>query len=168
MTPDSPTPTPDPDPDPDATQTPEQTLTVLRIIWASLVMGIVTITGVLVALTLQNPPASTGLGWAFAGAAAALMALAAVLGHVLRQQMFKAGWQGDAVRPSAYASGTIAYLAAIEGACVLAAIFLVLGVPIVAGLAVVGVGLALMALNFPTGKPMRPADPRDRIGNFDA
>ncbi|MEM6757442.1 MAG: hypothetical protein AAF586_09765 [Planctomycetota bacterium] len=151
-----------------ANQTPEQALTTARIVWAALLLGVLTVTGIMIAMTLQSPPQPTGIDWFFIGLPAALLVMAAGIGHVVRQQVYKAGWVNHVVNPKAYVTGLIIYLAALEGVCVIAAIFMVIGAPMIPSLLIIGVGLALMAINFPNGKPMFPPDRDRRIGNFDA
>jgi len=147
-------------------QTPEQALLNLRIIWGAMVMAALTLSIVLTVMTFQSPPPNHGMIWLFSGAPAVMLVLAAVIGHLARQQIFKANWQDNAVTPDGYAKATIVYLAMHEFIVTVTAIFMLVGGPIHFNLPIIAAALALMAINFPTGKPTQPASPGDRIGNF--
>ncbi|MEM0913875.1 MAG: hypothetical protein AAGK09_04615 [Planctomycetota bacterium] len=147
---------------------PRQALIVARGAWAVMTLGAIVAAIVFYAATPQ-PSQSPVLGrWVSTWVPAAAVILAPFLGHVIRQQMFKAGWSGQAVSPKAYVGGTIGYLAPVEAALLLTCAMMAIGGHRPGHLLVIAVGVAFMALNFPTGSSMRPPSDGDGIGNYDA
>lgn len=92
---------------------------------------------------------------------AALIGFAAVVGGVYsRNQAYKAFWRGSLVEPAGYLKGNTLFFVAVNSAAY--ALFLIsitTGYP-AATFAAAPILIALLAMNFPNGKPMRPAPPR--------
>lgn len=112
----------------------------------------------------QAPGSGAGQTMTFA----TLCGLFAVGGGLFaRNQAYKAGWKGDVVSPDAYVKGnTLLFIALLAGAVGLFVISIGTGYP-APTFAAAPVFVALLAMNFPNGKPMRPAPPRigiDREG----
>ncbi|MHB1157123.1 MAG: hypothetical protein ACYC26_09810 [Phycisphaerales bacterium] len=96
--------------------TPQITLRIARIIWASLVIGCIVI-----AVTLFSQPRNNhtppDAAHAFLLVGAVITFVAVPLAFIMRGQIFKRGWVGDVVTPKAFATGTIVSCALCEGAC---------------------------------------------------
>ncbi|MFA9477699.1 hypothetical protein ACERK3_05255 [Phycisphaerales bacterium AB-hyl4] len=134
----------------------------LRIIWAALLLGQLTVGAVLLGVKLtagdELAPAG-GADWLFVLMAVAVLVVLAPTAYFARNQFYKAKWQGDAVAPSGYVNGNIVLLAMLEGAGVTALVMMFISDrPLLPGLVAV-VAILLQAVNFPTGEPMRPHPP---------
>ncbi len=134
----------------------------LRVVWAASAFGVVAAAAVAVGVTRSHPdPGPVALGGVRVGviALAVLIALMGV-GYYTRLQTYKAGWQRDAVTPSAYLKGNLVLfvLLVIAGLSAIA-----LGTLVGDRFACFGIATAALAallINFPNGQPMRPAPPR--------
>ena len=130
-------------------------LRLARLAWA----GAMLVQGLNLAYEVSSSPAAP-VGWLVRPAVQGLgiLLVSLVLGHSLRLQAYKRGWKGRAVTPSAYLRGNALTFAALTlGACLLLGFAPGAGTDrgIVRVLAL-ALGLAT-ALNWPHGKPMRPA-----------
>lgn len=112
----------------------------------------------------------TGSAWieqAPGDAAQSVMFAAIILGGVAvaaglftRNQVYKAHWQGEVVTPKGYLkANTIFFAAVTAGALVLFLLSIINRYP-APTFAAAPIVIGLLALNFPSGKPMRPAPPR--------
>jgi uncharacterized integral membrane protein len=142
-------------------QTPEKALATLRILWAAMVMGVVIFT---VVATVAGPlqPSSgpqDALPSLLFYISLVMMATGVAMGIFLRGQIYKRGWEGLAVKPGAYFSGTLIALALIEGPALFGGVSLMLADRIFPYIISPLLGIALMLLCFPTGKPMQPRQP---------
>ncbi|MFN3168130.1 MAG: hypothetical protein ACE37H_13800 [Phycisphaeraceae bacterium] len=86
---------------------------------------------------------------------------AAVAGGLFaRNQIYKANWQGEAVTPAGYLkANTLFFIAVSVGALALFVLSILNRYP-APTFAAAPILIGLLALNFPNGKPMRPAPPR--------
>lgn len=83
----------------------------------------------------------------------------AMLGLFTRNQIYKRGWQADAVTPDAYALGNGLYFASLAlGAVVIALAGVKVGYP-APSFAAAPVYVGLLVLGRPNGKPMSPRPP---------
>ncbi|MEM6259268.1 MAG: hypothetical protein AAGI37_13370, partial [Planctomycetota bacterium] len=85
---------------------------------------------------------------------------ALILGHVMRNQAYKAHWQGDVISPPGYVQGNTRFFAALTGGAL--GLF---GLSVSGGwpaptFAAAPILIGLLIFNFPNGRPMRPAPPR--------
>lgn len=86
--------------------------------------------------------------------------LALLAGLFMRNQAYKAHWRGEVVEPAGYLKGNTLLFAMINGAAaVLFGISIVNDYP-APTFAAAPVFIGLLAINFPNGRPMRPAPPR--------
>lgn len=92
---------------------------------------------------------------------AILIGAAMIFGGLFaRNQAYKAAWRNDVVEPPGYLKGNTLLFAAINGAAaVLFAISLITGYP-APTFAAAPIFVGLLAMNFPNGRPMKPAAPR--------
>lgn len=146
---------------------PGQALAIARVIWGALAVGSVVAAVVLYSVSSVPPSTQPIPRWVSVWLPAGLMLVAPFVGHVIRQQAFKAGWSGQAVTPEAYVKGTIGFLAPLEAVVVLTGVMMLVAGHRPGHLIVIGIGVAFMLFNFPTGSSMRPQPADDRIGNFD-
>ncbi|MEO0588817.1 MAG: hypothetical protein AAF078_14410, partial [Planctomycetota bacterium] len=115
---------------PDGAITPQAALLNARFIWGGLVASVIGATAVLTILSLQSPSEPTGLDRVLSVAAAVMVPVAGLVGYVLRQQAHKANWKNNAVTPRGYVTGLILQLAPLDGAAIVAGVFMILGAPI--------------------------------------
>ena len=128
-----------------------------RLVWAAALL----IQGLNLAYELSlrvGPPVGWPLRPALFGLGVLLVCV--VFAHSARLQAYKRGWRGRAVTPEAFFKGNLLSLAALTlGACLL------LGAAPSTGadrgiVRMLGLAATLAtALNWPTGRPMRPAGP---------
>ena len=142
--------------------TPKQALLHTRIIWAALLLSLIAL-GVIALLligqgtnqTNDTEPAAGGAG----GTILSIIALVALLGgtfagYLLRQQAFKAGWTGNAVKPQAYVTGNILLFAPVEAAATVAVIVAIVEGSVFPTLLLAALAIAVLAINFPTASAM--------------
>lgn len=142
--------------------TPKRALQRARTIWAGMLLSLIA-PGV-IALLLIGPgtdqssdtdPARSGAG----GTILSVIALVALLGgtfagYLLRQQAFKAGWTGNAVKPKAYVTGNLLLFAPVEAASTVAVVVAIVEGSVFPTLLLAALGVAVLAINFPTGSAM--------------
>ncbi|MEM9882895.1 MAG: hypothetical protein AAF800_08255 [Planctomycetota bacterium] len=134
----------------------------LRVIWAAVLMGLVTVMGVLVFLTLsEEPNADVEPSLPVVSLIAAGLLITTIpVGYFVRNQVYKANWRGDAVTPEGYLRGNIAFYALIEFPAVIAAISVLIEGAVWPHAVPWLVTVGLLLVNFPTGGPTRDASPR--------
>ncbi len=81
------------------------------------------------------------------------------VGLILRLQAYKQGWKGMVVEPAAYSRGNIRLFGCLFAICSIAALTIIITRVVVPTALILIVALGLHALNFPTGKPLRPVPP---------
>ncbi|MEM9346799.1 MAG: hypothetical protein AAGB26_09305 [Planctomycetota bacterium] len=111
-----------------------------------------------------------GSGWINqqpGGVAGQSMALAVVIGlaglivgHIARNQAYKAHWKGDVIEPAGYVRGNTYFFLALTSAALM-----LFGLSISGGwpaptFAAAPILIGLLIFNFPNGRPMQPAPPR--------
>jgi F0F1-type ATP synthase membrane subunit c/vacuolar-type H+-ATPase subunit K len=141
---------------------PKQTLLVTRIVWGALLAGQLMFLGVIVAMgrvqavsaPLVDPQRMLFL------VSAAFTVVAIGMGYFVRMQTYKAGWQGDAIRPASYFTGNLLLLALLEGASLLALVVTMLHGALWPTIAPAVVAMMMQVVNFPNGRAMEPASPR--------
>jgi len=134
----------------------------LRIIWAALVLGVVTF-GAFVGL-LVAAGGLPGAGHHAAPAdmltliAVAMLVMMIPAGLFARNQFYKKNWRANVVTPSGYFTGNLLLLAMLEGVAMFSIVATLIigafGWAILPGV----IALALLLVNFPTGRPMQPAE----------
>lgn len=135
-----------------------QRLLVARILWASLLAGEVAFAAIVIVLLANGnlapqAPQSAGL---FTVVAACMLVTCVPLGYFLRGQIYKRGWRGHVIEPPAYMSGNLVLWAMCEGVAMFGlTALLVTGGWAALGVAVVAAGVQV--INYPNGKPLRPA-----------
>lgn len=105
----------------------------------------------------QQPGGAAGQSM---GIAIVIGIAALIAGHVARIQAYKADWKADVIGPAGYLKGNTLFFAAITAGALALFVLSVTGPwpapTFAAALPVIG----LLGINFPNGKPMRPAPPR--------
>lgn len=141
---------------------PRAALVSLRILWGAMVMGLVLL-GVVLALTQNTLSQTDGPGQVratYTVVAYAMLVLMVPVGYFVRNQVYKSGWREHAVTPQAYFTGNLILFAVFEGLALAGFLLSALvgfdPVVLIPG----AIGFGLLLLNFPTGKPMQPHEPR--------
>ena len=138
--------------------TPEKALLTLRIIWAALLMGQL----VFLVIVLAIGPGMSGpdpdiMRMLFYVLVAILVTIIPVA-HLIRGVIYNKGRQDGTVSPAAYATGSILFLAMCEGVGMAGLVFALLNGGRGPHLIVALIAIAVQAINFPTGGPMRGDD----------
>lgn len=144
----------------DLTKEQHAALWRVRVIWAFLLLGQVALGAALlgVMLTRGGAPADDMHGY-IALAALLLLLIVTPLAYFVRNQIYKANWQANTVTPRGYVSGNAVLLAMLETVGMVGLVMMFISAwPIVPGLAA-ALAMAVQAVNFPTGEPMRPHPP---------
>lgn len=82
------------------------------------------------------------------------------LAFFMRNQIYKANWVGHAITPRGYFTGNVVFYLLLWLAAVTAFVGGVAGHDSLWALIVIGMIVAIMGFNFPTGQPMRDKLPR--------
>ncbi|MCE9588934.1 MAG: hypothetical protein K8S99_00235 [Planctomycetes bacterium] len=149
-------------PSPGSTIPPEElagrTLLTLRIVWFALLTGPLVFLGVVVMIISNGRPPQQGMEIMTFVAAGMLFTMVPT-GYFVRMQFYKRFWRGDAVDPTGYFTGNLLLFALCEAVAFFG---------LVATLAqrewrwpavIAGAAMLVQLVNFPTGAPMRPANP---------
>ena len=140
------------------TETPDkatQALLSTRIIWAMMLAGqlmLLLVVAVVLGTGFIEGTEMPMFGWVAVG----LLVVVVPVAHIVRAQIYKAGWQGESINPNAHATGTLAYLALLEMAGVVGLIAVLLTGAWLPGIVPPAVAIILQAVNYPHGKPMKP------------
>lgn len=139
--------------------TPRQALMQARIVWAAMMLSILGMGAAALFLIGGGESSPTQSEAESGGTILPVIALVALLGgtfvgYLLRQQTFKAGWTGNAVKPQAFLTGTILLMAPVEGASVIAVVLAFVEGSVFPSMLLAALGLAVLAINFPTGSAM--------------
>jgi hypothetical protein len=155
-----------------STLDPKQALLLSRVIWAAMLMGVV-VFGLFVGLIFrgepeeQRQPLSPQTGYVFLAIAVATLLIGVPVGLFARGEIFKCGWVGDVITPTAYISGNIVVWALCEGAAFFSLVtYMVSHQPLlfIPG----GLAVALMLLLWPDGKAMQPRKNADEANPYRA
>ena len=138
---------------------PEKTLLILRIIWGAMLMGQLILMAVVVLLNQSKEAVPFENIKSMYVVAVGFAMFSVMAGSFVRMQVYKKHWQKDRVMPQGYMVGQLVSLACIEGACFFALVVVLLHQTISATMVLPVVLLAVFVLNFPNGKPMKPALP---------
>ena len=133
-----------------AEENPAKSLLVLRIIWAALLMGQVLFLGITLMLRSQGsaPPADATMLQMLFFVEIAFAAMTIPVAFFIRRIVTGS----DRPIPiGKYFSGTLVFLAILEGVSLFGIVVILLGQPLETGLIVPGLSMALQALNFPKG-----------------
>ena len=138
-------------------QTPEASLRTTRAVWAALLLGQL---GFLVAVVVMW---NMGRGQGAAPEKARLlfylsllMLLSIPVGYVVRSQMYKSGWEGNAVSPKAYFLGNLVLLALCEGVSLAGLVATFMNGSLWPTIVPSAIAMGVQAINFPHGGPMQP------------
>ena len=82
------------------------------------------------------------------------------MGYFLRNQTYKRYWRGDAVTGEGYFLGHVWLFGALELPAVLSAVAVIGGGDTWPAIGPLAASAAVMAVNFPHGRPMRAEGPR--------
>ena len=141
---------------------PQQTLQTLRLIWGAMLAGIVTVFVILTQVVGATP---LGLFPYLSAGAWGVLVIGGVAGYFVRMEHYKSGWRGHAVTPEAYASGNIILFAFLEGGAMMGNIAAFIEGPRIANIAAVAVAVAVLVVNFPTGRAMEGGEGGYRMTN---
>ena len=147
-------------------------LRTLRILWGAVVGGLVLLGPT--ALMLRGAGGAGGEGEVGAveeGGGLGLVELSTpflwsllgvgvVTGFFLRNQIYKKHWRGLAVSAEGYLMGNVVFFALVEGPATVAVIFLFAGASLLPTLLPVLLATGILLLNYPSGRPMQPVEPR--------
>jgi hypothetical protein len=145
--------------------TPQKAMQVAWTIWGVMLGGLITLLVVFVAI--GKPGEGEQIFDFFAPFVWIALAVAFGVGSFVRNQVFKRHWVGDVVEPTGFITGNVIAWAMIEAPTMVALMFLFIdGIQPHIWAALVGIGL--MAVQYPSGKPMfgtsnpYQAGPRER------
>jgi len=139
-------------------------LVMLRSIWGAMIIGLV-LMGLVLSSRAGGPPDAAeavipNTRNTYAIVMYAMLLLAVPAGYFVRNQLYKSGWREHAVTPQAYFIGNIILFSVLEG-LTFSGFMLSVMVDLDPIVLIPGaIGFALLLLNFPTGKPMQPREPR--------
>lgn len=144
--------------------TPSLALRNLRIIWAALLGGQIVFLMVIAVLAAQGT-AGTGAPGGGGGAAsvvvilgfvaAGLLVSGVIIGLFIRNQIYKANWQGDVVTPAGYFQGNLVFLALLEGVAMVGLVAALLAGTLMTPAIIPSViAMGIQVINFPNGRPM--------------
>lgn len=144
---------------PSHSPTPRQALMNTRIIWLGMLMSLIALGAAGLFLIGRGMSETSGSETATGGTVLSVVALVVLLGgtfagYLLRQQAFKAGWTGNAVRPEAFVKGSILLFAPVEAAAVVAVVVAMVENAVFPAMLLAALALAVLAINFPTGSAM--------------
>jgi hypothetical protein len=137
----------------------DQVLRTIRIVWGAMLVGIVTITVVLM-MTLGQGGAVLDLPMRPVFLPMGMLMLLVPVGYFFRLQKYKAGWERLAVSQSAYFTGNFVLFALLEATAIVSVLLAVLTVDRQACMVTAAVAFGLLLVNYPNGRPMDPAEPR--------
>lgn len=134
-------------------------LAALRMIWGALLLGQLALAAVAVVVGVGGGSAGAGVASVLRYAAVAALVVVTPLSLFIRNQVYKANWRENAITPRGYVKANLVMLSMLGGVAVTAlAMMFVTGLDWLL-LSVASVAAVVQAVNFPTGKPMRPAEP---------
>lgn len=146
-------------------QTPATTASTLfsiRLMWGAMLMSVIIFTcialfmGPMQGLAKSEDSIAPTLFYLSLG----MLVVSTGVGFFIRGQTFKKGWEGDVIKPAAYFTGTLLSIASIEGPALFGGVSLMLADQVFPFILTPALGILLIVLSFPTGKPMFPHSPR--------
>ncbi len=137
---------------------PKTALLNLRIIWFALVMGVVTIGGMLVFLHQSHEPVEQKPPGPLTFIACGTMLCAIPAGFLVRQAVYRKGAAGGVVLPAQYFTGNVIAMALCEGAAIQSLILWFTANESWWALIAAAVALAVLVLLLPTGRAMYADD----------
>ncbi len=142
---------------PNRTDPADKQLMNLRIIWASLLMGqVVFLVIVMSLIRAPGTPLDAQTSRIILFVALGMLVMFVPVGYFLRAKTYAQGRQPDGtVTPQSYMTGNIILLAMCESASLLAIVHILLSRDISPGIFVSMLAIAVQAINFPTGAPLR-------------
>jgi hypothetical protein len=139
--------------------TPQPPLFITRIIWLGLLGGMLTYSGVILLLSADFGEPVPEMAQTFPLIGAGMLVVGVPVGYFIRMQIYKKNWKEDAIAPGGYFTGNLVLWAIIEGAtiasltgCLVSQALWPCFIPAI-------VGMGLMVINFPTGRPLQPVKP---------
>lgn len=131
------------------------TLKTVRILWGAMVIGVVTF-GVIASVLVSrgDDPGNASDSYLLFVVAIVMLLTMAPGSMFVRNQIYKSHWRGDVVTPAGYFTGNIIVFAACEGVAFVGIADMLMEKRIMPTAVVVVIAFALLAVNFPTGKPM--------------
>lgn len=136
----------------------DQRLVTLRIIWFAMLMGEVIFLLIVLMLIQTRPgtPADPDVTRLLLYIGIGLVVTAVPMGYLIRSRIYEMGRQTDGtVDPARYVTGNIVLLAMCEGPAFLGLVNILLSRQIMPSLMIVIIAMAVQAINFPTGGPLR-------------
>lgn len=137
---------------------PQHHLTSLRIIWAAMLAGQVMFLVIVLWLIGQSDASMTDpqVGQMIFVIALVTLVAGVPVAYLLRMRIYGGGQQPDGtVSPQAYTTGNIILLALCEGPSLLAVVGMLLARQVSPFILVTILAIAVQAVNFPTGAPLR-------------
>lgn len=130
-----------------------------RLLWFALLMGQWLFAAVVVFSnsTHPEPPAEDTNVMTYV--AVGVFFVFVPTGYFLRMQIFKRHWQGDVITPQGYYMGTLLLLAMCEGVSLIGLVATMVQREWGLAAVVSAAAMVVQLINFPTGAPMRPANP---------
>lgn len=148
----------------DTTQgpTPEQSLAILRVLWAILLVGQLLLIGI-AAMVMHSSKAvamDQDLTFKLFGFNAGLLVFNIILGTFVRSQIYKRCWRGDVVTPLGYFTANVVLLALLEMVVFFGILISILDKNFWPSLLPSVLAMMVYGVNFPHGGPMfGQADP---------
>lgn len=135
----------------------KRALTLLRVIWAVLLLEVVVLGAVVYLILIGGqqagaPPAAAGDAYLIVSLVAVLVG--AAVGYFLRMQAYKQHWVGNRIEKPGYFTGNLLLFALIEIGAIAAIVCAYLAGGVGRELLPLVLSLILLALNFPNGRPM--------------
>lgn len=137
---------------------PTKALITLRLAWVMTIVGQVVFAGVVASLVKPRHRDALLANTLFYGAIIALVLLVPIA-YFIRNQIYKANWVGHAITPRGYLTGNIALFVIVEMVSIAALVGGIIANDDLRPLIVFASAMGVLAINFPTGKPMRETMP---------
>ena len=147
------------DNEPGGESNPKGVLMTTRILWAALLVGQIVFLVVVLVILSRRPgggsdQASADVGKILGYVAIAMLVGATAVGYFIRNQVYKANWQGNVVTPQGYSRGNIVLLAMLEGVAFFGLVATLVQGSLGLAFAAAAVAMAIQVVNFPHGRPM--------------
>ncbi|NJL30858.1 MAG: hypothetical protein HC898_04090 [Phycisphaerales bacterium] len=134
---------------------PQSALATARLLWTALLLGqAVLLFGACAFTLMQMGGGQTDTGHLLSYIALFMCLTMIPAGYVLRAQMYKRHWVGQAVRPRGYLLGNVILWAMCEGISLLGLVSVVLSGELIPNLIPTVLALGVLVVNFPNGAAM--------------